>query len=197
MNAGVVQKEINNLEKEIQHVSNIKPQISGVHVLYISQEIEQYVDNAVSYIVSGIEQGDQIFFVENDRLYPMILKKAEKVLTKEQLGNIHFVNNFKFYWQNGDFHPPTILAHFSSIVDPFIEKGISFRTWGHIEWRDEEEFINKLKEFEKKIDERMPETKAISVCAYNEQRLTNPIREMLMECHGFLMTDDKIAPIIK
>ncbi|WP_255472975.1 hypothetical protein [Planomicrobium sp. CPCC 101079] len=64
------------MEKEVAHVTSIKPQPLGVHVFYATKDVTRYIENAVSYIVSGIEQGDQIFFFENDRLYPMILKKV-------------------------------------------------------------------------------------------------------------------------
>lgn len=183
------------MKKESAHVTSIKPQPMGVHVFYTTKDLTCYIENAVSYIVSGIEQGDQIFFVENDRIYPMILKKVEKLLTKQQLENIHFLNNFTFYWQNGNFHPPTILAYFSDIVTPFIEKGVSFRTWGHIEWGDEQEITRDIEEFEKGIEQKMPETKAISVCAYDDVRLTESLRTLLIDCHHFLMTDDTISTI--
>ncbi|WP_255472982.1 MEDS domain-containing protein [Planomicrobium sp. CPCC 101079] len=110
---------------------------------------------------------------------------------------MHFLNNFAFYWQNGNFHPPTILAYFSDIVTPFLETGVSFRTWGHIEWGDEQEIIHDLIEFEKGIEQKMPETKAISVCAYDDGRLSELLRTMLINCHNFLMTDDKISTITK
>ena len=47
------------------------------HIFYFSQELDKYVENAISYIVFGIEQGDYVLVVENTRIYPMIRKELE------------------------------------------------------------------------------------------------------------------------
>ncbi|MGH2318459.1 MEDS domain-containing protein [Planococcus sp. SE5232] len=185
------------MEKEITEIQDILQTSEGAHVFYYVEELERYIVNAASYIIAGIENGDQILFVESERLYPKILKRVEELVTQEQLKNIHYVNNFTFYWRNGNFHPPTILAYFSDLISPFMEEEQSFRTWGHIEWRDEVEIIKDIKEYECEIEQLMPHIKALSVCAYDAARLSTEFKEVLMNCHGFLMTDEEIAPISK
>lgn len=185
------------MEKEITDIQDILETTKGAHICYYVHELERYIDNAVAYIIAGIEQGDQVLFVENERLYPKILKRVEELVPKDQLRNIHYVNNFTFYWRNGNFHPPTILAYFSEWITPFMKDELSFRTWGHIEWRDEVEIIKDIQEYECAINMLIPQTKAISVCAYDASRVSAPLKKVLLDCHGFLMTDDNIAPISK
>lgn len=185
------------MEKEITDIEDILETSKGSHIFYYVEDLERYIDNAVSYIVAGLENGEQVLFVESERLYPMILKQVAKTVSKEQLKNIHYVNNFTFYWRNGNFYPPTILAYFSDLISPFIEKDVNFRTWGHVEWRDEVEMIEVLQEYECGVDLLIPQTKAVSVCAYDAVRIPGPLKEMLMNCHGFLMTDEGISAIPK
>ncbi|KAA0957014.1 3-ketoacyl-ACP reductase [Planococcus sp. ANT_H30] len=181
--------------KEIVSVQDKFQLSKGDHVFYYVEELERYIDNAVSFVMDGMEQGDQILLVENERLYPKILTHLEKLLSKEQLENVHYINSFTFYWKNGNFHPPTILDYFSRIINPFLEKDLSFRTWGHIEWRDETEIISDIKEYEQAIEQLVPQLKAISVCAYDAPRLSDSLKDVLMNCHDYLMTDNNVSPI--
>ncbi|MBD8015993.1 MEDS domain-containing protein [Microbacterium sp. APC 3898] len=183
------------MKKEIADIQDILKKSEGVHIFYYVEELERYIDNAVSYIVSGIEHGDQVLFVESERLYPIIFKRVKDLVSEEQLKNIHFVNNFTFYWRKGNFHPPTILAYFSDLVSPFMEENLSFRTWGHVEWRDETEIKQKIKEYESAVDQLVPQIKAVSVCAYDAPRVSDSLKEILMNSHKFLMTDDDFSSI--
>lgn len=185
------------MEKEMTDIQEIVQTTEGAHIFYYVNELERYIDNAVSFIIAGIEQGDQVLFVENERLFPKILERVEELVDKEQLKNIHCVNNFTFYWRNGNFHPPTILAHFFDLIGPFMNGKLSCRTWGHIEWRDEMEITKDIEEYECGINQLIPDIKAISVCAYDADRVSDSLKQTLLNCHGFLMTDDGISPISK
>jgi hypothetical protein len=185
------------LDHQFTHVTEALQQSNRAHVFYCFNEMERYIDNAVSYIVSGIEQGEHVLFVENERIYPRILTKLEQLLTKEQLTNLHFICNFTFYWRNGNFHPETILSFFSDYLKPYIASELAIRTWGHIEWSDEEDIARDLEEFEQAVDNMMTAVNAAAVCAYDAHRLTEPLKTRLLDCHTFLMTDDKISPITK
>ena len=185
------------MKKEITNIQDVLETSKGAHILYYVSKTERYIDNAVLFITAGIEQGDQILIVESERLYPKILKRVEELVSKDQLTNIHYVNNFTFYWKNGNFHPPTIFSYFADLITPFPEEKLSLRTWGHIEWRDELEIIKDIEEYECGIEQLMPQIKAVSVCAYDAERVSKGLREVLMNCHGFLMTDEDISPILR
>lgn len=185
------------MKKEMINIEDVLETSKGAHILYCIKQTERYIDNAASFIVAGIKQGDHILIVESERLYPKILKRVKESVSKDQLANIHYVNNFTFYWKNGNFHPPTILSYFADLITPFLEEKLSFRTWGHVEWRDELEIIKDIEEYERGIEQLMPETKAVSVCAYDAARVSAELQEVLINCHGFLMTDESISPIAK
>jgi hypothetical protein len=54
----------------------------SVHIYYNIDDMRSYLDNLVSYIVSGIEQERHTLVIESERLIPLVFKKLEGVLTK-------------------------------------------------------------------------------------------------------------------
>ncbi|MFK8795066.1 MEDS domain-containing protein [Planococcus plakortidis] len=165
------------------------------HILYLSEQADLYIENAVTYILNGIRNGDRVLFVENPRIYPQIHKKLQQLLSAEELGLIHYVNNFDFYWRKGNFHPDAILEYFESILGAFAADGRQCRTWGHIEWASQQDIDHKIIEYETEVDRSMPQRKSISVCAYDAPRVSDSLRERLMLCHGYLMEDSSVFAI--
>lgn len=168
-------------------------QTNGAHIFYNSSKVEAYIDNTVSFIVHGIHQGDCVLLVENSRIYPKILKELQGCLVEEEMAKLHYINNFDFYWRNGNFHPPTILAYFSEVTDSLGEEEQSFRTWGHIEWADQQDIEREIEAYENDLNRLVPEKKAVSVCAYDAARVSEDLKDRLIRCHGYLMTDDSIT----
>ncbi|MCM3408867.1 MEDS domain-containing protein [Metabacillus litoralis] len=61
---------------------------------------------------------------------------------------------------------------------------------------DSKTYNSTLKEFEFEVDRLMPEMDIIGICAYNLDRLTKEVQKALMECHGYLMTDNEIMKLV-
>ncbi|WP_180953536.1 MEDS domain-containing protein [Bacillus sp. T33-2] len=182
---------INNMA---QFTSRIKEN-GGGHILYFSDSEDQYVANAVEFIISGIKEGEHILFVENDRLYPRIADQLVTRLTTEEIKRIQAINNFDFYCSEGNFHPVTILNFFFNTIDPYYEKKLIIRAWGHVEWGSQQDIERTIASFEFELDRLMPEMDMVAVCAYNSDRVSDDLREKLMNCHGYLMTDSDILAL--
>lgn len=164
-------------------------QETGGHILYFFQDEETYVQNAVSYIRSGIEQGDHVLFVENDRILLSIRKKLSS-LTEDQARKVHFMNNFDFYIREGNFHPDTLVSNFSESVDFHLNQNSTIRTWGHVEWGDEACIIEDTIEFEQKVHEKISANHLITVCAYHVNTMSDSLKVQLIQAHDYLMADD-------
>jgi hypothetical protein len=181
------------IEKTLQLKKDLQT-IRG-HIFYSFQEVEKYVENAAAYIVSGIEQGDQILFIENDKLIPIIQEKLKSLLSTEQLAKVHYTNNFDFYCSKGTFHPATVFNHFIKSLEPYIENTVSIRTWGHVEWGDPKDIDREIGKYENDVDQMVSLNEITAVCAYDADRVTESLKNSLIKCHGFLMTDDEITKI--
>lgn len=182
----MLNQKILQLTKELQLSS-------GGHIFYYFHDEQKYIENTVSYIHAGIEQGDCVLIIENERIFPSVYKKMQSLLTEEQLTMIHYINNFDFYCLNGDFHSETILEYFSSILDPYLTKNISIRTWAHVEWGNIGEITDVIGEFENQANKAVSSLEQISVCAYDADRVPESLKESLLRSHEFLMTDEEIT----
>lgn len=178
----------------INFTENLR-QAEGAHILYLTEQNDRYIANAVSYIVEGVRQGDRVLVVENPRIYPRIQEQLQKVLSDDKLDLIHYVNNFDFYWRNGNFHPAAILEYFEKIVGSFTADGRHCRTWGHIEWGSHEVIEERILTYESEINSSIPKAQVISVCAYDSFRVSNELRQRLMNCHGYIMNDNSITAL--
>jgi hypothetical protein len=179
----------------IDEISKSKKNLAETrgHIFYSFQEVEKYVENAVIYIVSGIEQDDHILFIENDKLRPAIQEKLKTLLSTEELAKVHYINNFDFYFSKGTFHPATVFNHFMKSLQPYIENTVSVRLWGHVEWGDQKDIVREIEKYENDVDEMISLNEITAVCAYDAYRVTESLKNSLIKCHGFFMTDDEMT----
>lgn len=185
------------MKQKIDQFTKDLMQEAGGHILYYIHNQERYIENTVAYIVSGVEQGDRVFVIENERLSPAIVSKTKQLLSKEQFAKVHFINNFDFYSLHGEFNSMKITDYFSSIVNPYIEAQDSIRTWAHVEWGKVNDVIKTIGEYEMNANKTVSEMGIISVCAYDAERVPEELQETLMKNHDFFMTDDEILNLQK
>lgn len=51
-------------------------QTDYAHILYLTEETDIYIENAISYVLDGVRNDDRVLFVENPRIYPQIQKTS-------------------------------------------------------------------------------------------------------------------------
>lgn len=166
---------------------------SGGHILYFYDEVSNYINNALAYVVTGIEQKHHLLIIENRQRYQLLHDKLQAVLSQEQLTKVHFVDNYEFYRMYGDFHCQSIINHFMEILEPFIENQISIRTWAHVEWKEQDDILHKLEEFENAADSSVNAMGLISVCAYNANTAPASLQTIMMRNHEYFMTDKELV----
>ncbi|GLB59600.1 MEDS domain-containing protein [Cytobacillus sp. NCCP-133] len=162
---------------------------NGGHILYQYDQLDCYLQNATSFILAGVRNGGHVMYVENDRNLLHMKKKLGKHLSSAELARVHFVNNFDFYYSNGDFNPDTVINYFRKTLQPHLDSGKAIYTWGLVEWGNVEEYIPKVEEYEKKLDKFRADKGIISVCAYHNGNTPDDLKERLVRCHSVLVTD--------
>lgn len=162
----------------------------NVHVLYSYNDIENYIKQVLRYIQDGIDAGDYVILIENDRLYPTIFKELSTRLTIDQMEFIHFVNSLDFYCSSGSYHPPAIEEYFTKMVQPYVESKKPFRSWAHVEWASMEEPLHLIEDFEKIVDEAVNHLSFPLICAYKGNRMPEYLQTILMETHPYILRED-------
>lgn len=162
------------------------------HIFYHYDDMEKYLQNALNFIVSVVENGSHVLLVENDRNIIHLRANLKNLLNDEQFNKIHFINNFDFYYANGDFHAQTVFDYFKTSIKPYLEANVSVCTWGLIEWSDGIDITNSIEQYENDVDMHIKDKGVISVCAYDAKRTPQRLKEILMRCHGIMLTDDQV-----
>lgn len=183
---GIENKEINSKMNRL-----FEDQKSGhIHVLYKYNGMENYFKQVLSYIQDGIAAGDYVILIENSRLSPIIHEELSTRLTKEQMEFIHQVNSLDFYWSSGSYHPPSIADYFSKMIQPYVERKITFRAWAHVEWATMEEPLHLIKDLEVIVDEAVNQLSFPLICAYEGKKMPDFLQTSLMETHPYVLLDD-------
>ncbi|MBH0160408.1 MEDS domain-containing protein [Fictibacillus sp. 26RED30] len=176
-----------NLTDEINHFES-----ENAHILIVFNQVDHYVHMAADYLSEELNKGTQVLLVENDRIYPKILKKLKKSVSDQKLLNLKRENTFDFYYEQESFNPDSIYNHFQDKVRPHVEKGERIVTWGHVEWG--KDLSNKdLITYERRIDQLLKTMSVISICAYDEDRLSHKTLESLASIHDIYIRENKIV----
>ena len=171
--------------KEVKELGNL----TKGHGIYFFQNQDQYISNVVDFVISGLEQDEYSIIVENDRNIPLIQKRLSALFDESRLEKVKFINNYDFYYAQGDFRINSIFDFLPNLIDGYSELNVVFRSWAHVEWRDALEISKKLTASEKEADVIVTETKLLSICAYDSDRVSEEFMEGLLTCHNFIISD--------
>lgn len=176
------------MEKMIQLTKNIKVN-SSAHILYLYDEIDNYLNNMIAYIKSGLDRNHHLIIIENTTIYTILEERLKKLLSIEEMKSIQHVDNKVFYRRYGDFHIHSILKNFGKLLEPYFNKKINVRTWAHVEWNDQNDISNIIEDYEHSADCCVNNMRLMSVCAYNSSKLNAKLQTSMMKSHEYLMTD--------
>ncbi|WP_349409399.1 MEDS domain-containing protein [Pseudalkalibacillus sp. SCS-8] len=165
----------------------------SVHILYKYYGLENYVNMVVKYTQDGIRDGDYVILIENDPVYKKIEKELNKRLSEKEMEYVHWVNSFDFYFSSGSYHPPAIIEYFSKMIQPYLEKKLSFRAWAHVEWATMSEPLHIIEDLEKPVDEAVKQISFPLICAYQGERMPDYLRRILMETHPYILLEDDVV----
>lgn len=172
---------------EVQEVTNLRSLSKG-HVAYFFTDQEKYVSNVVDYVIAGLRQDECTIIVESDRMAPMIVLKLAQLLTVPELDQVRFLNNFEFYYAHGDFRINSIPDLLPTLFKGEFDPDMGYRTWAHIEWRDESE-VSKLLHSEQQADFIVEQENLLSVCAYDSRLVSGDFRQRLLASHPIHLHD--------
>ncbi|MCC5802394.1 MEDS domain-containing protein [Rossellomorea vietnamensis] len=162
------------------------------HIFYPFQQEEAYIQNLMLFIRAGLENNQHMLIIESMRNITKVKHRMNRLYTEEQLSSISLVDNFDYYFLNGDFNTQHILNAFQKDLSVIKKLNPSIRTWGHVEWISKEPNANLIKEFESIADDYVLQEGMLSVCAYPSHRLSSTLTETLEMVHQYVLTDEDL-----
>ena len=171
---------------EHMHVTN------GTHILYFYETMEAYLDNAISFMLTGFQQGQHIIYVDSRERYEIVKQRLRAQVSERELDLIRYVDYKEFYSLGKTFHFEHVYKNFMEATRPFIEKQIPIRAWGHVEWTDQNDILNQLQSYECLCEKAVNELGVLTVCAYSGDRVSVNLSSRLMRSHEYVMTDKEL-----
>lgn len=150
------------------------------------------MEEVIHFIHAGIEAGEYVILVENERNFNRIYEHLKPKITSAQMKQLHYVNSLDFYFSSGGYHPPAITEYFNKTVQPYIDNNISFRSWAHVEWATMEEPYHLIGEFERIVDTAVNQISFPLICAYGELKMPHILTALLLETHPYILKEDKL-----
>lgn len=166
---------------------------SGAHILYTYDDLGPYIDNAVSFIITGLQQGQHILYIDSSPRYELVMEKLRERGFEHKPEWLLYVDNQFFYRTFEAFSAKEVHRQFTELLQPLLDSGTPVRTWGHVEWNrylpNEEELVR----YERKSDETVGQVGVLTVCVYSGRQLSASLQTQLMETHEYVMTDRKLT----
>ncbi len=161
----------------------------GAHILYFYESYEKYVDNAVSFIETGIALGQYIVFIDTPQIYESVLERLGKI----DMSKIKYVCNFEFYEMYHDFHFERVLKNLKDVFQPYVDGELIVRLWGHVDWLKENQVLSRVKKYECSCDIAVDQLGYTTVCAYESGKVSANVFLEMMRSHTYIMTDNEIV----
>lgn len=166
---------------------------NGGHILYLFEDVTNYVNNTVSYILTGFEQNHHVLVIDWLSNFQKIYQKLIPLVPRERLQQVHYIDSASFYELHGDFRSQTILTHFNEVLKPFVDDNITIRIWAQVEWREQDNIVGKIQEHECTVDACIQGIGLVGVCAYYIPSVPASLQTILMSSHNYLMTDNELS----
>ncbi|WP_186580377.1 ATP-binding protein [Aquibacillus kalidii] len=164
----------------------------GAHILYMFNEQESYMENAIAYIVEGLDNGESIILAESRSNYRTIKQRLVAIgYTGASLERLIYIHRDSFYLSEKGFNADLSFSQFERIVLENTKNGINTRTWGNV--IVDRSSISEIRKYESKCDAFIYGKEVISVCTYNALTTPSFFQNELLKIHEYVMIDDAIA----
>jgi PAS domain S-box-containing protein len=190
---------VNELSEGVVHprialTRNIELQ-EGAHVLYTFTDPERYLDNAVSFISTGLKFAHGTIFVDDNSILDVIKKRLIiKGFSEEDISKILFLNSKDFYGAENVFDINKILNSSGWAFKKFLDQDIPIRSWAKVQWLADQCCLReKLKTYEFESDKAVNHIHSFSICAYDGSKLDASTQLEIMKSHQYIMTDNELT----
>lgn len=166
---------------------------NGSHILYFYDELEEYLNNAVSFIRTGLELGQHIIIVENRSRMEVILYRLKPFISEEQFERLNLIDSYQFYEAHESFNYNLVFQNLVVVVQPYLDGAIPVRAWAHVALNDEGFVLENLSTYECRCDLAINQLGILTVCSYSAQTLSATVLIKMMKYHEYVMMDQEIV----
>ncbi|KYK36578.1 MAG: PAS domain S-box protein [Theionarchaea archaeon] len=182
------------LERLKKDLENLKP---GDHLACIYRNKKEQLSAVVPFILLGLENNEKCIYIIDENTKEDVIEAFKKAADTEEYTNSHqleFLTRKDAYLKEGYFDPHSMITLLKQIQKRTLEKGYTgLRITGEMTWI----FtglpgVDKLIEYEARLNYFFPKSKCIALCQYNERRFTPEILLDVIHTHPQLIIYDSL-----
>lgn len=169
------------------------PVENGGHILYVSNSKRSYIENLAAYIADGIKLGHRVLIIDETEIYQEVYAMLVAQFSERELESVFFTDNRVFFQCHDNFHCETILHHYGTLTDSLPEQDRVLRSWAQVVWREQEDIINTLENYENTVDIMLEDQGMVVVCAYDGTKIPAELLVLSLKNHEYFMTDTELV----
>ncbi|MGM0510872.1 MAG: MEDS domain-containing protein, partial [Thermoplasmatota archaeon] len=173
---------VKETEEELKINENLRSKLEdqelGTHMCCIYRNKEEQLSALSSFVSLGIEKNEKCLYIVDDRTKEEVIETfkrtgldVEKFIETNQF---EFMTKSDSYLKDGYFDPDEMIELIKEAQKQALEEGYDgLRLTGEMTWVfSDVPGVERLMEYETKLNEFLPEQKVIAMCQYNEKKFT-------------------------
>ncbi|KXA99209.1 hypothetical protein AKJ40_03705, partial [candidate division MSBL1 archaeon SCGC-AAA259M10] len=180
------------LEKELAELE------LGRHLCCIYRDVEEQLSAMSLFMSLGVDRNEKCLYVVDDRTKEEVVDyfKGRGFDVEEfvESGRFEFRTKSESYLRNGYFDPDRMIDLLEDARDEALEEGYDgLRATGEMTWFfSDMPGVEKLMEYESKLNEFLPDSKVMALCQYNEGRFSPEVLVDVLHTHPRVLLYDEL-----
>ncbi len=175
------------LRKKLEE--EFRKQSLGTHMCCLYRNKEEQLSALSSFMSLGTERNEKCLYIVDDRTKEEVIKafkslnfEVEKFLKS---GQFEFMTKSESYLRNGYFDPDKMIDLLNESQNRALKENYTgLRVTGEMTWFFSDlPGVERLMEYESKLNEFLPDSKVVALCQYNENRFSPKILLDVIHTH--------------
>ena len=184
-----------SIENElIKELSELK---SGDHLCSIYNSQEEQFKVIIPFMIIGLEKNEKCIYIVNENTKEEMIDafcKSSDITKYIKSKQIEFLAETQVYLKNGFFDPDKLINFLKETEELAIQEGYSgLRLTGEMTWiLSNLDKVERLIEYEAKLNCLFSKSKTLAICQYSEKRFTPEILRDVLATHTKIVLNGQI-----
>ncbi|MFH1008939.1 MAG: MEDS domain-containing protein [Candidatus Latescibacterota bacterium] len=161
------------------------------HLCLIYESLDEQLAAAIPFIRIGLERGEQCIYIADDNTVSAISEamRAEGIAVDPKSDALKIITKRDAYLKQGYFDPDSMIRFLKEAVDAAKKAGFTaLRATGEMTWAlGNETGVERLIEYEAKLNHCFPENDALAICQYSRNRFNPEIILDVIRTHPMVI----------
>ena len=168
------------------------------HSCLIYETIEEQLAAVIPYIKIGLEKGEKCVYIVDESTAQLIKEELAKtgvdVVRYETSGALVIASKRETYLREGHFDPETMIDFLKAATEEAKDSGFSaLRVTGEMTWAlGSEPGVERLMEYENKLNYVLPEYDLVAICQYHKQKFDPAIIQNVVNVHPLVIYRNRV-----